>query len=210
MPLVTVCPTPNGFPIARMISPTSTLSEIHKFQVRERCSSRVNSQYREVRPFIDQHDDGIELAAVRQRHGHLIGSGDNVIVGHDVTVRSYDYTRTEGVLNPLARGARRHHVAEKAAKERIVEERGAKDAPHNLARIYVDDCRSRLTYEWCVAELKLGLRRGDDPFRGRRLRRHERSEGDQGGANPSGREIRMCPLHLTRQRRRGDHIRDHG
>ena len=67
----------------------------------------VKAQHDEIGAFVPKDDLGQELAAVGQRHGDLSLSAslDDVVVRDRKAVRTYQYARSERVLDTLARNA---------------------------------------------------------------------------------------------------------
>ena len=106
MPCVTVCPTPNGLPIASTTSPTCSSSELAKSSVGKRSSCVLQAQHGEIGARILQHDLGLELALVGERDLDLVGALDDVVVGHDQAGGIDDHAGAERALHLLAAAGR--------------------------------------------------------------------------------------------------------
>src|SRR5512134_2861163 len=108
--------------------------------MRQRVPASIELEHRHVGPFVGAENTRLEFAAISEDHGHFVGARDHMTVGHDDAVRRNDDPRAERVLDPLFRYAERRSLPEKAAKERIVEER--RDAClHHPAAVDVDHRR---------------------------------------------------------------------
>ena len=80
----------------------------------------LDAQNGEVAALVLEHDLGVELALVGERHLHFAGALDHVVIGDDQPGRIDDDAGAERALHLLAR-----HRAEELAEQRIVEERVA-------------------------------------------------------------------------------------
>ena len=176
MPLVTVCPTPNGSPMASTRSPTSRLSESLN-SIDGKLAGGAEAEHDEIAPLVFEDDLGRELAPVGQGHGDLsvAASLNDVVVGDRKPFRAHQHARAERVLDTLARNA--EIVAEQAAEERIVGKR-RNHLPHLAADIDVDDGRSGALHDGCE-----GLLHRDDALRRHALGFGERRSGGNGGGD---------------------------
>ena len=86
MPLVTVCPTPNGLPMARTKSPTSNSSESLKVNVGKSSPSERIFKKSQIRVLVGPDQSRVEFAPVRQNQCNPIGPLDNMMVGDDISV----------------------------------------------------------------------------------------------------------------------------
>ena len=87
MPAVTVPPRPNGLPIAITQSPSRSLSESPNFTAVSGFGGLTFST-REVGLLVDADELGLELGAVVEDDGDLVGVRDDVVVGDDDAGRS--------------------------------------------------------------------------------------------------------------------------
>ena len=83
-------------------SPTSRPSEVGELEHRKGPARTAKLQDREVGALVLEDDVAIELAPVGQRHLHLVGIGDDVIVGDDDARRVDEDARAERALDALA------------------------------------------------------------------------------------------------------------
>ena len=134
MPLVTVWPTPNGSPTASTRSPTSSVVGIAEVEHREILLAVADLQDRKIGPLVLQEDLGRHLAPVGQRHLHLGGVADDVVVGDDDAGRVDEHAGAERGALALLRRAEEIPAAEEALEERVALERRA----HLYARRRVD------------------------------------------------------------------------
>ena len=111
MPAVTVLLRPNGLPIATTQSPTREVVGVAELAP-SAARLRIDLQHREVGLRVASHDLGVELAAVVQRDGDLLGVLHHVVVGEDDAVLADDEARPRAVLREAA--ARRGGGAEAA------------------------------------------------------------------------------------------------
>jgi hypothetical protein len=107
MPLETVCPNPNGLPIARTRSPTSNASE---------SPNRIAGNF-SPRKYL-----GVEFAPVREHDFDAVGILNDVMVGDDDTASVDNHPGTERIHQPLAPPAEGVVLAEKTPEKGIVEE----------------------------------------------------------------------------------------
>ena len=109
---------------------------IGEIERREFLVRVLQPQHREIGAAVLQHDLGLELALVGQRHLDLVGALDDVDVGDDEAGRIDHHARAERALHLLLLAAGH---AEEAAEDRIVQERIA--VLHHLGGVDVDHRR---------------------------------------------------------------------
>ena len=147
---------------------------------------RLEAQHREVRARISQHHLGFEFALVRKRDLDLIGSLDDVIVGHHETRGVDEDARAQGALDLLARSARAVRDPEEAPEDRIVEQAIADG--DGLGGIDIDHGRRGALHHRRVGQAKLVGRGGDAPLQGTFLpegaERSRRQDDEDGGHEP--------------------------
>ena len=100
-------------------SPTSSASEIAHLE-RRKTVAALEAQHGEVGARIAQHDLGLELAPVAERHPHFGRVLDDVKVGDDEARRVDEDAGAERLLHPVALVPA---AAEEALEDRIVEQR---------------------------------------------------------------------------------------
>ena len=91
MPLVTVCPTPNGLPMASTRSPTSRSSESPKFERRQILFAGIDLEHGQIGALIGKHELGFEFALVGKDDADVGAALDDVIVGDDDAARIDDH-----------------------------------------------------------------------------------------------------------------------
>ena len=96
MPAVTVPPRLNGLPIATTHSPSRSLSESPNATDGQRLF-RLHPQQGEVDLGVAPEDLGLEPRAVIEDDGHLVGVGDDVVVGHHDAGRIDDEARAQRI-----------------------------------------------------------------------------------------------------------------
>src|ERR1017187_9433832 len=121
MPVVTVSPIPNGFPIARTRSPTSTLPLEAKVMAGRSLADTFTTAMSVCGSRPTTPAPRLQLAAVGQRAHALLGPVDDVVVRDDVAVGADDHTRAEPGFGALRHD--RNAVAEELAEERVVQAR---------------------------------------------------------------------------------------
>ena len=160
MPCVTVCPTPNGLPIASTTSPTCSVVGIAELDRRETLAAVLDAQHREIGARVLQHDLGLEFALVGERDLHLGRALDHVVVGDDEAAGIDDHARSRA----SAASARAGYAggAEEAAEERIVEQRIA--VLDHLGGIDIDHRGRRPLHDRGEGELSARRRARHHPF----------------------------------------------
>ena len=187
MPCVTVCPTPNGLPMASTTSPTWSASELANSSDGKALMRVLDAQHGEVAALVLEHDLGLELALVGERHLDLVGALDHVHIGDDEAGRIDDHAGAERALHLPAAAVARH--AEEAAEDRIVEQRIA--VLHHFGGVDIDHRRRHALHHRRVGQPQLGggrhpplLRRAFGRMRRQcRPRRWRQAKGRSGGVS---------------------------
>ena len=150
------------------------IAHLHRIGIGELDGRQVapdvadDAQDREIGALVLQHDLGIELAAIGERHTDLIGKLNDVIVGDDQAIGADDDPGAERALHALA-GPATEGVAEELAEEGIGEE--GRDLALDGARgIDVDDGRRHALDHRRERKLHLGRARRHLTFLGLRNR----------------------------------------
>ncbi len=156
---------------------------------RRETVAALEAQHREVGARIAQHDLGLELAPVGERHPHLGRVLDDVKVGDDEARRIDEHARAERLLHAIALAA--PAAAEEALEDRIVEQRVSRHVL-DMRDVDVHHRRGDLLDHGREgqAHLRRALgRRLREPCRRRRRRRKERTRGraESGSNRNSGR-----------------------
>ena len=99
MPMVVVCPTPKGLPMASAITPISTLSELPSCR-EGRVPSPRSISGAVCGPVGEQHF-GVEFAPVGQFDFDFRTVTDDVVVGHDQPLGRQDHAGAQRGLNFL-------------------------------------------------------------------------------------------------------------
>ena len=132
----------------------------------------------EVGALVLQHHIAVELAPVRKRHPHLIGIGDDVIVGHDDPRRIDDDTGTERALDALFRLPDLTAVTEETTEEWIGKERRRR-LLDDTGGVHVDHGRRHTLDDRGEGKLDLvGRIRDEPPLARARLAGRRRSEAN--------------------------------
>ena len=111
----------------------------------------LEAQHGEIAALVLEHDLGLELALVGERHLDLVGALDHVHIGDDQAGWIDDHAGAERTLH-LAAAAARH--AEEAAEDRIVEQRIAE--LHHLGGIDIDHRRRHPLHHRRIGQPQFG------------------------------------------------------
>jgi len=154
---------------------------IGEVEERKALVAVLDAQHREIAALILQHQSGFELALVGERDLHLVGAFDDVIVGDDQSGGIDQHAGAERALQ-LAAGAIRY--AEKAAEDRIVEQRVA--ILHRLGGVDIDHRRRHPLHHRRIGQPQFGGGRhapllGRGALGGRRGKTGPGDGGDQNG-----------------------------
>ena len=148
---------------------------IAEVERREALAPILDAQHREVGAAVLEHDLGIELALVRERHLDLVRAFDHVVVGDDQAGRIDDHAGTERALHLLAWNAA---AAEEEAEERVLHEVAV---VHHLGGIDVDHRRRHALDDRSIGEPQLaGRGRHHALLRGQGARRAEQKDCKDG------------------------------
>ncbi len=153
------------------------------FQHRQLLALGIDLEHGQIGALVGDDNLGIELAAVVQDDGDLLGALDDVPIGHDQAVTIEDDARAERLLHALARQAELRLIAKKAAEYRIVEKR--RPGLDDPAGIDVDDRGRHSLHHRREGEVNERGARGRRRFlrmRGRQ-RQEEQRESDSRNAH---------------------------
>ncbi len=176
MPCVTVCPTPNGLPMASTKSPTSSASELASSSVGKRsCASLMRSTARSLRLSLST----IEASNSRLSASATFTSSAPSMTCTLVTIRPARIDDDAGAERALHLRAAVAGHAEKAAEDRVVEQRVA--VLHHLGGVDIDHRRRHPVHHRGIGQAQLaGVRHaallGGRSSGGAPARRWRRSE----------------------------------
>ena len=182
MPCVTVCPTPNGLPMASTTSPTCSASELANSSVGKRsCASLMRSTARSLR---------LSLSTISASNSRLSASATLTSSAPSMTCTLVT-TRPDGSTitpEPSERCSWRPPLArhaEEAAEDRVVEQRVA--VLHHLGGVDVDHRRRHPLHHRRVGQPQFARRRHPPLLRlqrrcARARRRARRQAGVASGA----------------------------
>ena len=154
---------------------------IGEFQHRKALMRILDAQHGEIAALVLEHDLGLELALVGERHLDLVGALDHVHVGDDKAARIDDHAGAERALDLAAAAVARH--AEEAAEDRVVEQRVA--VLDDLGGIDIDHRRCHPLHHRRIGQPQFGgvrhpaLLSGSDGYAG------QGDGGKQGGSQGS-------------------------
>jgi hypothetical protein len=124
-----------------------------------------NADQRHVGVAVRTEELGLHRAPIRQRHLHVVGVVDHMVVGqHQAFGRIDDHPRAERLIDAFLR-----HFREQPAEERVVEVRIA--YPHHLLGIDADHCRHHPVQHRRQRWHRLPDHRGRQRGRGRNCQR---------------------------------------
>ena len=106
MPLVTVCPTPNGIADGEHKIAHLQLVGIAEWQSGELLALGVDLQHGKIGARIGKDDLGFEFAPVGQRDPDVLAAFDDMVVGDDDAFGPHDHAGAEGLLDPARLGRR--------------------------------------------------------------------------------------------------------